>query len=191
MFLRRPLFPARMCTAVGFWRRRPFGRKAAGFSLVELVVIVILVGILAVVAIPRLVGISTYNTVGFADRIQASLRYAQKQAIAKRRNVCAAITATTITFTYAATAGSGVGCTLAMAGPDGKGPFVVIVERGNVGTVTIASSSASISFDALGRVYDYTGPATFTLRTTAVVLTVTGDGSVVIRVEPETGYVHI
>lgn len=51
---------------------------SSGFTLVELIVTLILVGILAVVAIPKLVGLSAYNTLGFYDRVASGIRFAQK-----------------------------------------------------------------------------------------------------------------
>ena len=152
--------------------------------MVELIVVMVLVGILAVVAIPKLVSIQTYDTVGFADRVMSALRFAQKQAIAKRRNVCVSFTASTVSFTYAAAAGSGVSCTLNLTGPAGQNPYTIAPERSGV---AFSAVPAGFGFSALGRTID-TG--TFAALTTAQVITVTGDGSTTIRVEPETGYVH-
>jgi hypothetical protein len=53
--------------------------------------------------------------------------------------------------------------------------------------VAFSAVPAGFGFSALGRTID---TATFAALTTAQVITVTGDGSTTIRVEPETGYVH-
>ena len=58
-----------------------------GFTLVELVTIMILVGILAAVAIPRM-DTSMYHAVQFHDQTVAALRFAQKTAVSHRRLVC-------------------------------------------------------------------------------------------------------
>ena len=61
-------------------------RDARGFTLVELVTIMILVGILAVVAIPRM-DTGAYHAAQFHDQIVAALRFAQTSAVSHRRPV--------------------------------------------------------------------------------------------------------
>ena len=61
-------------------------RRACGFTLVELVTIMILVGILAAVAIPRM-DTSAYHATRFHDQTVAALRFAQKTAVSHRRPV--------------------------------------------------------------------------------------------------------
>lgn len=156
-----------------------------GFTLVELVVVLILVGVLAVVAIPRFRGVASFNTMGFTDRVMESLRYAQKQAIAKRRNVCAAFTATTVTFTFASAAGSAAACNTNLTGPAGQSPFAIAPENKSV--VTFAAVPAGLTFDALGRPIV---TATGVPLAAVLVITVSGDIARAFSVEPETGYVH-
>ena len=63
-----------------------------GFSLVELVVVIVLVSILAVYAIPRL-DLDIFRESGYAQQAAAAIRYAQKQAIASGCEIDVAITA--------------------------------------------------------------------------------------------------
>jgi MSHA pilin protein MshC len=146
-----------------------------GFSLVELIVVLILVGILSVVAIPRLVGIGSYDTLGFYDRVASGLRYAQKQAIAKRRNVCATFSATSVTFTFAAAAGAAQPCDTNLVSPDGQSPYILAPEGSGI---AFTATPANFSFDALGR------------PSTGQVISITGDEIRTLTVEPETGYVR-
>lgn len=156
---------------------------ARGFTLVELIVILIIVGIIAVVAIPRLRGVAAFNTQGYTDRVMESLRYAQKQAIAKRRNVCVAFTASSVSFTYASVGGSGAACDTNLSGPAGQNPYVEVPENKSV--VTFSPVPAGLTFDALGR------PLAAGVPLAAVqVITISGEGNRTFSVEPDTGYVH-
>jgi MSHA pilin protein MshC len=65
--------------------------RAAGFTMVELVVVMILVGVLAAIGIPRLMGDKNMQAVVFGDQVVSGLRRAQKIATGHRRVVCATV----------------------------------------------------------------------------------------------------
>jgi MSHA pilin protein MshC len=76
-------------------KRGAFGRlfRSGGFTLVELAAVLILLGIVAAVAAPRLFDTAAYNERGYADEIGASLRYARRIAIASTCSVRFTVTA--------------------------------------------------------------------------------------------------
>ena len=152
--------------------------EKAGFTLVELVMVIVIVGILAAVAAPRFFDTNVFQSRGFADQVQASLRYAQKQAIAQRRNVCVALAASTITLTIASASGAASACNTNLVSPSGQpsscpsATYKICAPSG----VTLAYLSANSNFDALG-------------RTAANSITISGATNDIV-VEAETGYVH-
>jgi len=76
-------------------------RHSNGFTMIELVMVIVILGILAAVAIPRMSGLSDYRGLEFHDKVVSALRHAQKTATSHRRTVCVAFTASTVTLTIA------------------------------------------------------------------------------------------
>jgi len=62
-------------------------RFHTGFTLVELVVVIILLGILSVYAVPRFIGVQDFRESGFYQEIVSATRYAKNLAVAKNTNV--------------------------------------------------------------------------------------------------------
>ena len=141
-----------------------------GFTLVELIMTVVIVGILAVFAAPRFFGADIFKSRGFADQVQASLRYAQKIAIAQHRYVCAAFTSNSVTLTTGATAA----CGTPLVSPTGEPSYVINAPVG----ITFTIAPTDFSFNALG--------APTNAPQTINIIGVTNS----ITIEAETGYVH-
>lgn len=57
-------------------------QKTSGFTLVELIVILVLLGIVSAVALPRFFGLTDYQVRAAYDEVSAAVRYAQKLAVA-------------------------------------------------------------------------------------------------------------
>ncbi len=148
----------------------------AGFTLTELVVTIAIMGILAAAVIPRLTDRLWVDARGHGDRLRAIVQYAQKIAIAQRRNVCVAFAGGTATVQMAASAGAAVACTANGIDPiNGASPFVLAPPTG----VTVTPSATPITFDALGA-----SAGTVTVSVTAA------GGTQAITVEGVTGHVH-
>ncbi|HEY0855722.1 MAG TPA: GspH/FimT family pseudopilin [Albitalea sp.] len=146
-----------------------------GFTLPELVIVLVLTGILAVVAIPRMSDPGGFAARGARDYVASGLRYAQKSAVAMRRNVCVNVGASALAVTYATAGGSGQPCAPGntLPNPATGQPFASTnYEQG-----ASVSTPTSITFDALGR------------PSSAASIGVAGHPTP-ISVEAESGYVH-
>ena len=65
--------------------------KQRGFTLVELITVMVIIGILAVAVLPRFFTVSDFEDRGSADQVKSLLRFAQKTAIAQHQNISVAI----------------------------------------------------------------------------------------------------
>lgn len=68
-------------------------QKQCGFTLVEMITIIVILGIIAVVAMPRFADTNVFRDRATADQVAAALRYAQKVAIASHSDVTVSVTA--------------------------------------------------------------------------------------------------
>lgn len=136
-------------------------RRARGFTLVELIAVMVVIGILAVATLPRFFDRNVFEARGFFDETRALLRYAQKTAVAQRRTVCVAFAAGGVALTIADAAGSNV-CNTPLAlpnpprGGDGLAASVVgfsflstgATDRGANVTVNVVGAAGIITIDA-------------------------------------------
>ncbi|MGV8992247.1 MAG: GspH/FimT family pseudopilin [Thiobacillus sp.] len=146
-----------------------------GFSFLELILVMVIAGILAAVALPRMAGKNSFDTRGFTDQLASTVRFAQKLAIAQRTPVFVQFTANDATLCYVAASP----CVAASQapGPGDEKPYTLTAPNG----LTITSAVPALQFDASG------GTSTLAAQ---LDIQVNGAGVYHVRVEQETGYVH-
>lgn len=110
--------------------------------MIELVMVIVILGILAVVAVPRLAGLSEFRALEFHDQVVGALRHAKNSASSHRRLVCVAFTATTVTLTIARTNPAAV-CTDPLVLP---GANANVVQSSDVTNVFFAPVPAAFNF---------------------------------------------
>lgn len=119
-----------------------------GFTLVELVMTMIIIGIIGAVVAPRFFDNNIFQERGAADQIRAALRYGQKIAVAQRRPVPVNISS----------AANGV-CSNEL---DGAGEVNCVVSN------NVAVPAAKFTFDGLGRLTANTVALPFAVGATSI-----------------------
>ena len=147
-------------------------RTAYGFTVVELVVTIGIVALLAAIAVPRFVGSDSFRSRGFYDSAKSVVRFAQKTAIAWRRDVFVCVTAASVS------AGTAAGCATPIVNPVTGSALSATAPSG------VTLTPAAFSFDSAGR------PNPNAAVTITLTSSIPGDPARQIVVERETGYVH-
>ena len=161
-------------------------RGGRGFTMIELITILLLFVIMAFVALPRVDLLRGFDEIGYRDKVRATIEYARKSAVAQRRHV------------RITTAGNGMTVEISSLDPDTLTPaswpiafaraLALPGSASNAVTPpaggTLVASVSPLAFDPLGRPLNAT-----TGIALAAAATFNVSGSVV-TVEAETGHVH-
>jgi MSHA pilin protein MshC len=150
--------------------RRP-AHRSRGFTLVELLVVLLVAGILAFAAMGRLADVATVQLDGFGEDVASALRMAQKAAIAQRRLVYVQVSASQLAACLDAA------CTQTLAQPAGGK-----LSLGTPSGLSMASNAAQFTFDGMGRP-SFTTPLSIVVATSQGLTTT-------ITVQVDSGYVQ-
>jgi MSHA pilin protein MshC len=148
-----------------------------GFTLIELVVVISVMAVIAAMAAPRFANGDIFETRGDAGLLSSTLRYAQKTAIAQRRNVYVIhnnVVPDTVSLCF------DTACNQAVINPETAAAYVFTSSK----NVDITSDNASLGFDSLGR--DIPN-STLNYKATN---RKNNAQSVTVTIEADTGYIH-
>jgi MSHA pilin protein MshC len=73
-------------------------KREIGFTIIELVVVIIVIGVLSVAILPNVNLLQGFNEAGYRDSIKSSLEYSRKSAVGQRRNVRVTLSNNALTF---------------------------------------------------------------------------------------------
>jgi MSHA pilin protein MshC len=161
-------------------RRAPRNR---GFTLTEMVVTMIILGVLSAFLVPNLIGVSVVQQRADYDKISFALQYARKAAVARRRYTCVALSATAATLTVdpnppestATPFGGTCPFATALALP-AQDSACASTNQTCTKTISLSAAPSSFQFDPLGRA--------------SASVTITFSGFPSLKVESDTGLVH-
>lgn len=172
-------------------------RRVDGFTLIELIGVLVIMSIILFVAAPRFFDRNAFDVRLFEDRIQSMLQYAQKTAIAQNRNVYVRLSGSSValcldsacTVKIAAPGGSNSGTTATNNQCGGSANAFWMCEGIPAGVAYAATpATAGFYFNALGKPFNTADGAA--LATRLNVSLSAGGQTRRVYVEPETGYVH-
>jgi prepilin-type N-terminal cleavage/methylation domain-containing protein len=149
-----------------------------GFTLPELVAVLVVAGVLAAVALPRFDAGLAIRHDAWHDEVVSALRFARQTAVSHRRLVCATVGTASVTLSIAATNPASA-CSAALPGPDGGAAYA---------STTVGSASLSpagmLYFQPSGRVTSDGAGNSVSSRTITIA------GSDTVTVIGETGHVE-
>lgn len=155
--------------------------KTTGFTLVELIVVILLIGILAISAVPRFFSDDGFKARGVADEIITSIRHTQRlsmtRAVQHRIDV-------EPTYYYVCKS-NGDDCNVDgtdVRHPNGQSDYLIDINDGLPSN--LITSTTHIEFNTLGQPVDASGTP-ISINTDIIISPFT------IRIEGETGYAHI
>lgn len=156
-------------------------QRVRGFTLIELIMVIVLVGVLVVAVAPNMNVLNTFDGAGYRDKVRGALEFARKAAVSERRNVRVSLAANNLTFDVDNDVSDGAG-----AGTYPRILALPALDRacGNITNSVCAPAGVTLNGPVAVLVFSPLG------RPSAGAVYTVGPAALTITVEAETGYVH-
>lgn len=166
-----------------------------GFTMVELIVVLVVIGVMSAVAFGRFFVRGDYDASGFAAQVRATLRYGQQLAIAQNRPIYVYLDSTSVALCFAANCsaanhvrdpGGGNSFNGGQCGTDRSWACVAPPTNVTLGLSPAGAANNHFFFDASGKPQLSSGAefSSLNLQVSA------GNVQQAVRVQWETGYVY-
>lgn len=116
-------------------------KTISGFTLVELIVVILITGILSISVAPRFFGVSSYEDRKASDELITALRHTQQMAMNRGGDIQLILTATNFTVQRSSLVNK------ELRSPDGLIPYVKIFPT----NVNVSPVPKTITYNRLGR----------------------------------------
>jgi prepilin-type N-terminal cleavage/methylation domain-containing protein len=167
-----------------------------GFTLIELVMVIVLIGILVAYAAPKLLDMTTTKAGSFVDKLRVDIRFAQNLAMTRnlRSRVYFNGTGGAPASGYAVVSSTTSTCS-AFTNPFIGGPLTVTLGSGDYANISIVPSMNCLEYDSLGRPYNCTiAPAPAACSTTLIGMAITVQANAApvgtVTITPQTGAIN-
>ncbi len=126
--------------------------KHSAYTIVELIIVIVIIGILSAVALPKFFDTLSFSSATYFDEVLHSVRYAQKMAVGKGCDVEVSSTGDSLALKLRQNCKTGL-FNIGLTDNVSFGSFVKDAPKG----VTIVSNDLPLYFDSLGRAHDAAG----------------------------------
>ena len=148
--------------------------RQTGFTIIELVLVLVVMGVLAGLAIPSLTNRQSQDEISARDDVKSTLRTARMLAMAQGQRICFMRTVTDYVLVYANAAGACV-----LAGTRVKDPITNQDVVGSIPNGVILTGANAVQFSGRGQLIPSTTDQTITVGSTQF-----------LTVNRETGFVY-
>jgi type II secretion system protein H len=176
---------------MAYYKKAKILVRNIGFTLIEILIVVVIIGIAAMIAVPMMSSAASMQIRSAANIVAADLEYAKSMAISRGQNFSMVFDKNSESYSIKDQNGNTI------SHPIKKGSLYVInfASDSRLGQVDIVdavfnpNSSQTISFDYLGSPYSGTG--TSSPLNSGIITLQAGGNTKTVTVEPVTGYISI